>query len=146
MFTKILLAFDGSDHALNALKTAATLAKEQRAALHVVHTPQVDTPPVVIGSYVSILEVPPTKDQILEAGQHIADLARSQALENGVSLTDIHLCSDGPARDILKTADEIDADLIVMGRRGLGAIGALALGSVSQSVAHSAKCACLTVA
>lgn len=146
MFNTILLAYDGSEHAQNALDAAAELAKTHVAALHVVHTPQVDTPPVVIGSYVSILDVPPTPDQIVEAGKHVADMATAEALAAGVPLAKMHLCAGAPALNILDTAEAIDADLIVMGRRGLGAFGALALGSVSQSVAHSAKCACLTVA
>lgn len=146
MFNTILLAYDGSEHAQNALKAAAELAKTHIAALHVVHTPQVDTPPIVIGSYVSILEVPPTPEQIKEAGQHISDMATAEAKAAGIALTKVHVCAGPPARNILDTAEAIDADLIVMGRRGLGAFGALALGSVSLSVAHGAKCACLTVA
>lgn len=145
MFDTILLAYDGSDHAQNALKTAAGLSKTHNAALHVVHTPQIDTPPVVIGSYVSILEVPPTHDQIIEAGQHVADMAKAQALTEGVTLAQVHVCCGKPSGDVLDTATKINADLIVMGRRGLGAFGALTLGSVSQAVSHGAKCACLTV-
>ena len=36
-------------------------------------------------------------------------------------------------------------DLIVMGRRGLGDLGGLLMGSVSHKVCHLADCACLTV-
>ena len=50
-----------------------------------------------------------------------------------------------PASAILAVAKEADADLIVMGRRGLGDLAGLLLGSVSQKVTHLAECACLTV-
>ena len=145
MFQTILLAFDGSDHAKSALKTAAALSKTFNAALHVVHTPQVDTPPILIGSYVSLVEAPPTQEQIEEAGELIADMARNLAEEQGVTVEEVHLCSAGPSQDILATAEKTGADLIVMGRRGLGALGALTLGSVSLSVSRGATCACLTV-
>lgn len=145
MFNTILLAYDGSDHAQNALKTAAGLAKTHGAALHLVHTPQIDTPHIVVGAFVSQIEQPPTADQIEEAGKHITDKAVSEAKAEGVEVTEVHISNDSPAPFILATAEKTGADLIVLGRRGLGAVGALALGSVSQAVAHSAKCACLTV-
>ncbi|MFK7836685.1 MAG: universal stress protein [Sulfitobacter sp.] len=145
MFKTILLAFDGSDHAQNALVIAAGLAKAHDAALHVVHCPQVDTPPIVIGSYVSLLETPPTPQQIAEAAQHIADKAAAEAKAEGVELAKVHLGTGAPAAFVLSTAEQLNADLIVLGRRGLGSLGALALGSVSQAVSHGAKCACLTV-
>ena len=145
MFKTILLAYDGSDHAQNAMKAAATMAVEDNAELHVVHIPQVDTPPIVIGSFVSQIGTPPTKEEIEQAGKFIADQARSEAAALGMELADVHLGKGVPANVVLSTAEKIDADLIVMGRRGLGAVGSLALGSASQAVAHGAKCACLTV-
>lgn len=145
MFKTILLAYDGSDHAESALAMAADLVKTHGAALHLVHTPEVDTPPIVIGSYVSLLEHPPTQEQINEAGQHIADKATAAVQALGVEMAGVHLGAGAPAAFILETAEKVDADLIVLGRRGLGSIGALALGSVSQAVAHGATCACLTV-
>ncbi len=145
MFKTILIAYDGSDHAENAIKIAAGLARTHNASLHLVHTPQVDTPHIVIGSYVSLLETPPTPQQIEEAGKHISDKATATAKALGVELTQVHLGSGAPAAFVLDTAGKIDADLIVLGRRGLGALGAMALGSLSQAVTHGAKCACMTV-
>ncbi len=51
--------------------------------------------------------------------------------------------SGDPAEEILKLAREIHADLIVLGRRGLGRIGGLMRGSVSDRVLHGAHCAVL---
>ena len=50
-----------------------------------------------------------------------------------------------PATRIVYQAEANAADLIVMGRRGLGDLGGLLLGSVSHKVAQLASCACLTV-
>lgn len=145
MFSTILISYDGSDHAQNALKTAAAVAKAFDAAVHLTHTPQIDTPPIVVGSFVGVLDVPPNAEQIAEAGALIADKASKEAEAAGLIITEFHIHRGDPAQNALETAEKIGADLIVMGRRGLGSIRSLALGSVSQSVAHKATCACLTV-
>lgn len=145
MYATIVLAYDGSEHAQNALKSAAKLAQTFGATLHMAHTPQVDTPPLVIGSYMGPLHSPPTQEQIEEAGEHIATKAHAEAKAADVEIAQVHLGVGDPGYWILDVAEKTNADLIVMGRRGLGAFRALALGSVSQDVAQRAKCACLTV-
>lgn len=50
-----------------------------------------------------------------------------------------------PAEEIMKATSEQGADLIVMGAKGLGAIGRFVLGSVSTRVVQHANCAVLVV-
>jgi nucleotide-binding universal stress UspA family protein len=50
-----------------------------------------------------------------------------------------------PAEEIMKAAVEHDADLIVMGAQGLGAVDRFLLGSVSTRVVQHATCAVLVV-
>lgn len=145
MFDKILVAYDGSDHAQKALATAAELAKSEGADLHLAHIPQKDSPPIVLGPYVSGLGEPPSRKALEEVGEKMVEKAREEAKAHGVELASVHLGEESPAKFILSTAEDVDADLIVLGRRGLGAVGALALGSVSQAVAHGAKSACMTI-
>ena len=145
MFKTILVAYDGSDHAIKALQTAAKLASTFDADLHVSHTPQVDTPTVVVGPFISAVETPPTQEQIAEAGKHVIGQAESIAREAGRPIKQSHLGRGTPAQHTLSDAENINADIIVMGRRGLGALKSFALGSVSQAVTHGSKCAVLTV-
>ena len=145
MFKTILLAYDGSDHAKSALKTAAGLAKTFGADLHLCHTPQLDDPPIVVGSFVSQLEAPPSEGDLSAAGNLVADEAEALAASMDAAFTEIHFGRGAPAVHVLAVAERTGADLIVMGRRGVGAARALVLGSVSQAVAHGATCACLTV-
>lgn len=49
------------------------------------------------------------------------------------------------AEQILCVADTIEADLVVMGHRGLGGFQSLLLGSVSTRVAHHAACPVLVM-
>ena len=145
MFKKILLAYDGSDHAKNALKAAAEMKKAFGSELHLSHTPYLEEPPVVIGSFVAQLERAPTDEDYREAADRVALDAAERAAHAGVRFKEIHIGRGDAAENLLAVADAIDADLIVMGRRGVGAAQALVLGSVSQAVAHGARCACLTV-
>lgn len=145
MFSKILVSYDGSEHASNALRMACGLAMKFDAELHLAHVPQVDTPAVFIGAYADAMPIMPTEEEIAEAGTRIIAQSDEQAEKAGAKITRHHVGRGLPARHTLKVAEEIGADLIVMGRRGLGALSALALGSVSQSITHGAKCPCLTV-
>ena len=81
----------------------------------------------------------------LALGQHLTDDAVSRAREQGVVRARSLLCDSDPAGAILAAAKNEAVDLIVMGRRGLGDLAGLLLGSVSHKVAQLADCACLTV-
>ena len=50
-----------------------------------------------------------------------------------------------PAGEIVSVARELDADLVVVGARGLGGIERLLLGSVSERVLRDARCPVLIV-
>ncbi|MDQ1434709.1 MAG: hypothetical protein QOF59_1525 [Actinomycetota bacterium] len=55
-----------------------------------------------------------------------------------------HALPDDPATAILRIADEVNADLIVVGNRGMRGAGRV-LGSVPNSIAHKASCSVLIV-
>jgi nucleotide-binding universal stress UspA family protein len=78
-------------------------------------------------------------------GERLMDDAKARAREQAVASVRAVVREGDPATAILNVANEEQADLIVMGRRGLGDLAGLLLGSVSHKVAHLAECACLTV-
>jgi nucleotide-binding universal stress UspA family protein len=77
-------------------------------------------------------------------GERLVEDAESRAEEQGIAARTVVRAGD-PASVILEAAKAEQADLIAMGRRGLGDLAGLLLGSVSHKVAHLAECACLTV-
>ena len=97
----------------------------------------------------------------MNAGKHAAVEVPAAVTEDGcwklvetaelklreLGLSDIGLSIDtgNVASKIVEFSQENDVDLIVMGRRGLGDLGGLLMGSVSHKVCHLADCACLTV-
>lgn len=143
MFSTIVVAVDGSDQSDHALATACDLAQRYKSKIHLVHSPQLDTVALAVGS--GAFHIKPSQDQVNEAGKHVMDKAVELAKRQGCQAEDTVIGNADPAAEILKHVKKTDADLIVTGRRGLGGIGSLLLGSVSQKISQEAPCACLTV-
>ena len=82
-----------------------------------------------------------------ELGERITQSARHDAATHGVADAKITTAVEegDPVERILEAQKREQADLIVLGSRGLGNMKGLLLGSVSHKVAHLAECACLTV-
>ena len=132
---KILIATDGSPAALQAVELGLELAEEHGAQVTFVHVaPAADVLPVGL-PIAGPVSVPHELD---EHDRTSLDEALELAEERGVpALT--RLLVGGAARQIVGYADEIGADVIVVGSRGLGALGSTLLGSVSRKVLHDAK-------
>lgn len=143
MFEKIIVAIDGSEAAEHALLTACDVAKKYKSELHLVHSPQLETTAIAVGSGAVVIKAD-DKD-IQEAGHAVLDGAVALAKKQGCKVADPVISNAPPAEAILKEIEETGADLVVMGRRGLGNISSLVLGSVSQKVSHDATCTCMTV-
>lgn len=130
----ILIAVDGSASAQEAVDFGLELAADQGAAVtFVLVVPAMDILPA--GGFGVTVAVPHTstddEDAPLEA-------AREQAEEQGIR-AHTRLLKGDPADEIVAYADVIDADLIVVGSRGHGAIASALLGSVSRGVLREAR-------
>lgn len=132
---KILVALDGSDSALRAADHAIALARQLGAALHFV---TVYPEPVVYGE----IQVYATKEKFeklqREMGEAILEPARQRARAVGLTPTS-DLRHGDVAKTIVACAQEAGCDSIVIGTRGMGAIGNLLLGSVAFKVVHLAE-------
>lgn len=140
MFKKLLVAFDGSSHSMKALQQAVQLAEDNGSALYVLHVFQLPT--LVMGeSYI-------TAPAQMEADAYRkAELILEQAMSFAGPLPDVTglLKYGRPPEVILEYADEIHADLIIVGSRGLSGIREFVLGSVSHNVVQHAKAPVLVV-
>ena len=63
----------------------------------------------------------------------------------GAKVVKAHLMLGLPDAAIVSLADELEAELVVVGSRGLGGLRRILLGSVSDSVVRHARCAVLVV-
>jgi nucleotide-binding universal stress UspA family protein len=133
---KILVPVDGSENALRALSYALKLAKENKAiALHLITVHQ---EPVIYGE----IQVYVSREKMEELQRnHSMDIlqpAVDAAKAAGVSYTSEILVGD-TASMVVKRADELNGDGIVMGTRGMSAVGNLVMGSVATKVVHLTK-------
>ncbi|WP_299691584.1 universal stress protein [uncultured Tateyamaria sp.] len=147
MFKRIVVGVDGSQMSDNAMAIACDLAQKYDSALYLVHTPQPHTVAFAMGAvagYHAVTTMPDHKE-VVEAANKITQHAAAIAAQHGCDVTDIRTDQGEPAAQIIACAEDVGADLIVTGRRGLGSIGALVQGSTSQRVNHLATCATLSV-
>ncbi len=127
MYGKILVAYDGSIFAKNAVEHAVAIAKAFKAALYVI---TVATDP----SQVSI-----------DTARRIAQEAAKIIEASGYTTEEVAVRSGVPASEILNYAEEKGVDLIVMGSRGLSTIQRIVLGSVSLAVVSKSRVPVLVV-
>jgi nucleotide-binding universal stress UspA family protein len=132
---KILIATDGSDSALEALEFGLELAEEQGATPFVVHV----APAVEVLPYANFAAPAPRVPHELDE-QDRAPLreAAEVAARRGIDVK-TELLLGNPADEIVAFGDTIDADLILVGSRGHGAIASMLLGSVSRAVLHESR-------
>ncbi len=143
MFKTILVAMDGSDHADKALATACALATELGSDLHLVHVPELELIAMAVGVAPAVLPYP--ERDVQEAGRVLIAKATGAAEGAGCKIASSHVEQGDPAHVIQERAKAIGADLLITGRRGLGKISGLLMGSVSQKLGQVVPCAHMTV-
>jgi nucleotide-binding universal stress UspA family protein len=137
---KVLLAIDGSEASMSAVAAVAALPMPPGSTVEVASViPDSFAPEGAVWPNVVPVDPPTDRDRIYE------DVSR-RLIEIGDRLRaddrTVEVCVlDGrPATRIVAEAERFEADLIVMGARGLSAVRRLLLGSVSSEVVDHAPC------
>jgi nucleotide-binding universal stress UspA family protein len=139
--TTILLAVDFSKSAEAAVTAAHDLALQYRATLHVVHAFELVTP-LVSPYQVAIPDLYLVESR--NAAKKKLEEVAAKLRAGGVKV-ESHLTEAPAATAIVRVAEDIGADLIVMGTRGVTGLKHLLLGSVAERTQRMAPCSVLTV-
>jgi nucleotide-binding universal stress UspA family protein len=132
VYQRILLATDGSETAMLAARHAVALASKLGAELVVSYV--VDTH----HAFMSGIHRDEALRELRQDGQRALTAVEQLAQSAGVRVRK-ELCQGRPGEEIVRLAAQAEADLVVLGTNGQGAMSDLLLGSVSQYVVHRAQ-------
>lgn len=135
MIQKILVAVDGSEGANRAARFAAELAKTVGASLELLHVYDAPTAASLGMRALSKEEVHETSEGVARGSVQAAEKAIG-----GLVPAEHHFAMGHPEREIVTRAEETNADLVVMGSRGLRNLEGIFLGSVSRRVLTRCPC------
>ena len=139
--TKIVLATDGSEDAAAATRAAVDLANRSGSELHVMHAFEFIPP----REYMSVALRLHSPSDFSRHGRRLLDEQVERIEEAGGAVAGVHLKTGSPVDQILYASEELEAGLVVVGRRGLGGVKRLLMGSVSEGVVHHARCPVLVL-
>lgn len=139
-YQQIVVPTDGSVAAQTAVDHAISIATVTGAAINAIY---------VIDERVTMAATEATRPELTETlrqeGEAAVGTVETEATKNDLTVS-THLKSGTPAKEIIDFADEVDADLIVMGNSGRTAREKLIqMGSVSERVADNAPIPVLVV-
>jgi nucleotide-binding universal stress UspA family protein len=141
-YHRIMVGTDGSATADKAVETAANLARQLGAELHVVTAYRAAGGGLGAAQGSALAETGASEGLQAEAARQIAEKAAA-SWGDGLT-TGAHAVGGAAADAILEAAESNDADLIVVGSKGMHGARRV-LGSVPNSVAHGAGCSVLIV-
>lgn len=144
MFTRIVVGTDGSETAAEAVREATDLARLSGAQLNIVSA-YAPVPERRVKGEKSAApadvqhEIGPREDVNL-----VLDAAAAAVRKEGIEVQTHPVAAD-PADAILNVAEQVKADLIVVGNKGMTGARRYLLGSVPNNVSHHAPCSVLVV-
>ena len=160
MIKNILVPVDGSKHSVKAVELASDLASKYNAEITLLHVLlrghmsdglkraleiEVGKRNAKVENLINfpleiMAEVSAKKDKQLSLeeldyiGKYVLSNVALICRDNGVTKVNKRVEEGNPAKIILKIADDVQADMIVMGNRGLSDLKGMLVGSVSQKV------------
>jgi nucleotide-binding universal stress UspA family protein len=137
-FKRILCPIEFDQTSLDALTLAYDLARESHATLYLLHVARI--PADYMDVPLPFPENPRWERQAREKLERIA----AERLQSGFDYQ-INVVSGTPDIDVLRMANELKVDLIVMATHGRKGLKHLVLGSVAERVVREAHCPVLTI-
>ncbi len=146
MGKSIICGVDGSADSHAALKVGAQLAERLGSTLILAHVAEPAYVPYAtaypFGGTAGPMAV---TEEVASEEKAAARLLQREAVDAGLADAERRVAIGHPAERLAELADEEDAEFVVVGSRGRGALKAAFLGSVSSSLVGIARCPVLIV-
>jgi nucleotide-binding universal stress UspA family protein len=144
LFTRIVVGTDGSETASQAVAKATELAKITGAELNIVSAFEPVSKSRIAGEQRDApadvqYEINPSEDVNL-----VLEAAAAAARKEGVEVH-THPVQGDPADAILNVAERVEADLVVVGNKGMTGKRRFILGSVPNNISHHAPCSVMII-
>lgn len=126
MYRTILVPVDGTDTSRNALRHAVSIASGSDATVHLLAVIEPSGNPLAF-----------TADSVEEIDRELRELADAVAIVDESAAIDVSADvrrGDSPHETVLDFIDEIDADLVVLGRTGTRSLPQAVLGSTTDRI------------
>lgn len=137
--TKIVLAVDGSDESKLATRHAIEFAEKTGSELHVIHVG-------LLSQWAHPDTLSPQQYQRLkDEAQKRFEVEVKDIEQAGGRITQSYLRMGRVDSEVIRLSEEIDAGLIVIGNRGMGALTRILLGSDAESIVRHAPCPVMVV-
>ncbi len=142
MYTTIVVGTDGSDTAAVAWRHAIDLAKAGGATLHIVNAYQsVNTMGMALAGVAA--DVSAIDTELETHARDVCAPVEAAAEREGVHC-EVHPIPGDPSDSLITIAEQVHADLLVVGNRGMSGVRRV-LGSVPNKISHHAPCSVLIV-
>jgi len=138
---RILVPTDFSEHAEDALRVAAQIAKKNNSELillHMLELPQQSNDAIMGGT-----SIPETMLFMKKANETLDEVASKNYLE-GIPVTEI-VKMDKPIHGITQISKDYDIDLIIMGSHGSSGVEELLIGSNTEKVVRNSEIPVLVI-
>ena len=146
MYKNICVAVDGSSQSQAAVKRAASLAQIFDAELTFIHIIRPMKIPDELQRYIKSEHLTRLRTTALEeVAQEIIKKALIIAEEQGYVKVKTSIIKGDPAKKIIDQANKINADLIIVGSRGLGKVESAVIGSISRKIIETSLISTLVV-
>lgn len=147
MYKNIVVGTDGSETAGVAVSHAASLAKATGAKLHIVHAYQPVSFSVAAMSASSggpVIDLDRLNNGIADSANSICEQACRDAGSDGITV-ESHSVAGDPGEALITVCKSVNADVLVVGNRGMQGKKRFMLGSVPNKISHHAPCSLLIV-
>lgn len=135
-FKNLLVAYDDSEYSKKALETVKELSEKFEVTVTLLHA--YEPLYAAYGYHMSPSISEEIRNTMHEQSTAMLDAAKNNLLQLGIK-TDTASIIGHPGETIVDTAEKMNASMIIMGGRGLGAVKSILMGSVSSYVLHHSK-------